>query len=98
MIQVTLTQWNCPGHHRLKHLGPQGVGHQIELLHRLGTQPIGKHALFQDFLAGRASEVRKYPWLEVNPDKFQGTFISLPERSQIPEKINEQLIVELYSK
>ena len=49
-------------------------------------------------LAGRASEVRKYPWLEVNPDKFQGTFISLPERSQIPEKINEQLIVELYSK
>ena len=49
-------------------------------------------------LAGSASEVRKYPWLEVNPDKFQGTFISLPERSQIPEKINEQLIVELYSK
>ena len=49
-------------------------------------------------LAGRASEVRKYPWLEVNPDKFQCTFISLPERSQIPEKINEQLIVELYSK
>lgn len=49
-------------------------------------------------LATRASEVRKYAWLEVNPDKFQGTFISLPERSQIPEKINEQLIVELYSK
>jgi small subunit ribosomal protein S4 len=49
-------------------------------------------------LAGRASEVRKYPWLEVNPDKFQGTFISRPKRSQIPEKINEQLIVELYSK
>ena len=49
-------------------------------------------------MAGRSSEVRKYPWLEVNPDKFQGTFISLPERSQIPEKINEQLIVELYSK
>jgi small subunit ribosomal protein S4 len=49
-------------------------------------------------MAGRSSEVRKYPWLEVNTDKFQGTFISLPERSQIPEKINEQLIVELYSK
>jgi len=46
----------------------------------------------------RSSEVRKYPWLEVNVDKYQGTFISVPERSQIPEKINEQLIVELYSK
>jgi small subunit ribosomal protein S4 len=51
-----------------------------------------------DSMASRSSEVRKYPWLEVNIDKFQGTFISLPERSQIPEKINEQLIVELYSK
>jgi len=54
--------------------------------------------IISNSMAGRSSEVRKYPWLEVNIDKFQGTFISLPERSQIPEKINEQLIVELYSK
>lgn len=44
------------------------------------------------------SEVRKYPWIEFSPDKMQGSFISFPEREQIPEKINEQLIVELYSK
>lgn len=44
------------------------------------------------------SDVRKFPWLEFNPDKMQGTFIAYPEREQIPEKINEQLIVELYSK
>jgi small subunit ribosomal protein S4 len=54
--------------------------------------------IISNSMAGRSSEVRKFPWLEVNTDKFQGTFISLPERSQIPEKINEQLIVELYSK
>jgi small subunit ribosomal protein S4 len=29
---------------------------------------------------------------------MQGTFVSLPERDQIPENIKEQLIVELYSK
>ena len=29
---------------------------------------------------------------------FTGKFISVPERSQIPENIKEQLIVELYSK
>lgn len=29
---------------------------------------------------------------------MQGTFVSIPERIQIPEKINEQYIVELYSK
>ena len=37
-------------------------------------------------------------WLEWNPDSFNGKFLNLPERSQIPENIQEQLIVELYSK
>ncbi len=40
----------------------------------------------------------KYPWLEWNSDKFEGTFLTLPERDQIPENVQEQLIVELYSK
>jgi len=47
---------------------------------------------------GNKSDVRKFPWLEFNPDKLQGVFIEYPEREHIPEKINEQLIVELYSK
>jgi small subunit ribosomal protein S4 len=44
------------------------------------------------------TEVRKFPWLEWNPDKEEGKFLEYPEREMIPEKINEQLIVELYSK
>ncbi len=44
------------------------------------------------------SDVRKFQWLEFNPDKKQGKFLEYPERESIPEKINEQLIVELYSK
>ena len=47
---------------------------------------------------GGKSDVRKFPWLEFNPDKLEGVFLSYPERAQIPENINEQLIVELYSK
>jgi len=39
-----------------------------------------------------------YEWLSWNSDRMQGTFVSLPEREQIPENIKEQLIVELYSK
>ena len=37
-------------------------------------------------------------WLEFNPDTKKGKVLSAPERIQIPENINEQLIVELYSK
>ncbi len=47
---------------------------------------------------GKKTDVKKFGWLEFNPDKMRGVFLSLPEREQIPEKINEQLIVELYSK
>ena len=39
-----------------------------------------------------------YEWITWNEEKMEGVFISIPERLQIPEKINEQYIVELYSK
>lgn len=39
-----------------------------------------------------------YEWLQFNDEKKEGTFVSAPERIQIPEDIKEQLIVELYSK
>jgi len=39
-----------------------------------------------------------YEWLTFNSETKQGTFVTVPERIQIPENIKEQLIVELYSK
>jgi small subunit ribosomal protein S4 len=39
-----------------------------------------------------------YEWITWNTEKKEGTFVSVPERMQIPENIKEQLIVELYSK
>jgi len=40
----------------------------------------------------------KYPWLEWNEADKSGKFLNVPAREEIPENINEQLIVELYSK
>ncbi|MFV2033035.1 MAG: 30S ribosomal protein S4 [Gammaproteobacteria bacterium] len=37
-------------------------------------------------------------WLDINQTKFEGTFKALPLRSELPPDINEQLVVELYSK
>ncbi len=39
-----------------------------------------------------------YEWITWDNDVKQGTYVSIPQRIQIPEKINEQFIVELYSK
>ncbi|MCP4188667.1 MAG: 30S ribosomal protein S4 [Gammaproteobacteria bacterium] len=37
-------------------------------------------------------------WIDVNHGKFEGTFKASPLRSELPPDINEQLVVELYSK
>jgi small subunit ribosomal protein S4 len=40
----------------------------------------------------------KLSWLEWDDTQMAGKFLNMPERSEIPENIKEQLIVELYSK
>jgi len=49
-----------------------------------------------DALTTRKSS--KLSWLEWDDAQMAGKFMSVPERSDIPEDIKEQLIVELYSK
>ncbi len=45
-----------------------------------------------------ANSSNVYEWITWNNDTKEGTYVSVPERIQIPENINEQYIVELYSK
>ncbi len=49
-------------------------------------------------LAARAGSVKRYNWLEWDNQGMVGKFVQFPERDEIPENVNEQLIVELYSK
>jgi len=46
-------------------------------------------------LAAQRSPVE---WVEVDSAKMEGTFKAVPDRAELPAEINEQLIVELYSK
>ncbi|MBI2420349.1 MAG: 30S ribosomal protein S4 [Ignavibacteriales bacterium] len=39
-----------------------------------------------------------YSWLQIDKASLSGTFLQVPERSEIPLNANEQLVVELYSK
>ena len=45
-----------------------------------------------------AASSQVYEWITWNNDTKEGTFVSVPQRLQIPENIKEQLIVELYNK
>ncbi len=46
-------------------------------------------------LAGQRSNVE---WVDVNAEKKEGVYKRIPDRSDLPADINENLIVELYSK
>jgi len=46
-------------------------------------------------LAAQRSEIE---WVDVDTNKMEGTFKREPDRSDLPAEINENLIVELYSK
>ncbi len=52
----------------------------------------------QSILDSLAANSSVYEWITWNSEKQEGTYVAIPERTQIPENIKEQLIVELYSK
>jgi small subunit ribosomal protein S4 len=45
-----------------------------------------------------ASQRAPVDWVDVNVDRMEGLFKHYPERDELPKEINENLIVELYSK
>jgi small subunit ribosomal protein S4 len=45
-----------------------------------------------------ARQRRNFSWLDIDREAMKGKFLDYPARQDIPENINEQLIVELYSK
>jgi small subunit ribosomal protein S4 len=49
--------------------------------------------------AAEAAAARHVPeWMEVDAKALKGTFKALPQRAELPQTINESLIIELYSK
>ena len=51
-----------------------------------------------EVIQASVASVTKYSWLEFDQKNLCGKFLNLPARAEVPENINEQLIVDLYSK
>lgn len=49
-----------------------------------------------DSLASKGT--KRFSWIEWDDKEMAGKFLNVPQRDEIPENIQEQLIVELYSK
>ena len=62
---------------------------------------VAEHARNQLRIQGAAEVAQQRgiaEWVDVDAKKLEGVFKSRPERSELPPEINEQLVVELYSK
>ena len=51
-----------------------------------------------EVITNRVASAAKYSWIEFDAKALTGKYLNTPVRTEIPETINEQLIVELYSK
>ena len=59
-----------------------------------------KARLLPTVVSSMDSHARRQPqhWLETKHEAFEGRMLALPAREDIPVQVNEQMIVELYSK
>ena len=51
-----------------------------------------------EVITNSVASAAKYSWLEFDAKALTGKYLNVPVRTEIPETINEQLIVEFYSK
>ncbi|MBQ2919086.1 MAG: 30S ribosomal protein S4, partial [Bacteroidales bacterium] len=51
-----------------------------------------------EVITNSVASASKYSWIEFDAKALTGKYLNTPVRTEIPETINEQLIVELYSK
>jgi small subunit ribosomal protein S4 len=68
------------------------VGEEISIRESSNKMPILEQS--KEF----ASHQNAPTWLSIDRDAFKGRIVSLPKRDEIQQPVNEQLIVELYSK
>ena len=68
------------------------VGEEIAI--RQGSKKLSLLELAKEFASHQPSPT----WLEIDRDNYKGRIVSLPKREEIQLPVNEQLIVELYSK
>ncbi len=72
--------------------------YQVKAGEEIGVREASKKLVMLETAKEFASHQPPPAWLEVDRDAYKGRVIALPKREDINQPLNEQLIVELYSK
>ena len=72
--------------------------YEVSAGEEVGLRERSRKLLVMEGLREQTSHLSVAPWLEVDRENFKGRVLALPKREDVNAPINEQLIVELYSK
>ena len=74
------------------------ASYQVSIGDEISVNAKAREQLRVKFAVDLSSNMKECNWLEVNSAKMVGTVIRTPERDELSADVNEQLIVEFYSK
>jgi small subunit ribosomal protein S4 len=74
------------------------ASYQVEQGDTVSVREKAKNQLRIQGALNLAAQRSAVEWVDVNADKLEGVFRTYPEREDLPKEINENLIIELYSK
>ena len=65
---------------------------------RVAVSDIAKKKEYFKTVADLIRQRAVAPWLSLDPEQLQGTVLSVPERADCDQNVNDQLVVEYYSR
>ncbi len=74
------------------------ASYQVEVGDTVSIREKSKKQLRIQGALAQSAQRTPVEWVDVNTDKLEGLFRAYPMREELPQEINENLIVELYSK
>jgi len=74
------------------------ASYQVKIGDVISVREKAKNQLRIQNALGISQQRGDVEWVDVNVEKKEGTFKRIPDRADLPAEINENLIVELYSK
>ncbi len=86
------------GHFAINGRGTTVPSHQVRDGDRVEVRETSRNSEYFKQSRDRLRSAQRPDWLTVDADKLAGSVTALPRRDQMPLELNEQLVVEYYSR
>jgi small subunit ribosomal protein S4 len=86
------------GHFTINGRGTTVPSHQVGQGDRIEVREASRKSTYFKNAREAMRGAQRPDWLSVDPDKLSGSVTAMPRRDQMPAELNEQLVIEYYSR